>query len=109
MHDGRQQLPRHVIHYEVPQLLMVQIGPPRSGYSCVRKATDIPMNAIWTETVVDAIQEPGPIAGRTVAARQGNGTGSVPRVSRLTLRCQTTQTHSGSNCDTDAGPRHPGS
>ena len=52
-------LPREVIYYEVPQPLVIQIGPPPSGYRYVRVATDILMIAIGTGMVVDAIQDLG--------------------------------------------------
>jgi len=52
-------LPRHVIYYDVPQPLVVQIGVPPSGYRYVRVATDILMIAIGTGMVVDAIQDLG--------------------------------------------------
>ena len=52
-------LPRDVIYYAVPQPLLVQIGPPPSGYRYVRVATDILMIAIGTAMVVDAIQDLG--------------------------------------------------
>ena len=52
-------LPRDVVYYEVPQPLVVQIGPPPSGYRYVRVAGDILMLAIGTGIVVDAIQNLG--------------------------------------------------
>ncbi|MHB8668200.1 MAG: RcnB family protein [Burkholderiales bacterium] len=52
-------LPRDVIYYPVPQPLVVQIGPPPSGYRYVRVAGDILMIAIGTGMVVDAIQDLG--------------------------------------------------
>jgi len=52
-------LPRDVVYYEVPQPLVVQTGPPPSGYRYVRVATDILMIAIGTGMVVDAIQDLG--------------------------------------------------
>jgi Ni/Co efflux regulator RcnB len=52
-------LPRDLIYYEVPQPLVVQIGPPPSGYRYVRVASDILMIAIGTGIVVDAIQDLG--------------------------------------------------
>lgn len=52
-------LPRDVIYYEVPQPLVVQIGPPPSGYRYVRVASDILMIAIGTGMVIDAIQDLG--------------------------------------------------
>lgn len=50
-------LPRDVIYYSVPQPLVLQIGPPPSGYRYVRVASDILMIAIGTGMVVDAIQD----------------------------------------------------
>lgn len=52
-------LPRDVIYYPVPQPLVVQIGPPPSGYRYVRVATDILLIAVGTGMVVDAIQNLG--------------------------------------------------
>jgi Ni/Co efflux regulator RcnB len=53
------QLPREVVYYAVPQQLVLQIGPPPSGYRYVRVASDILMIAIGTGLVVDAIQDLG--------------------------------------------------
>jgi hypothetical protein len=52
-------LPREVVYYEVPQPLVVQIGPPPPGYRYVRVATDILMIAIGSGMVVDAIRDLG--------------------------------------------------
>ncbi|OGA24345.1 MAG: hypothetical protein A3H34_07360 [Betaproteobacteria bacterium RIFCSPLOWO2_02_FULL_67_19] len=52
-------LPREVIYYEVPQRLVVQIGPPPSGHRYVRVASDILMIAIGTGMVVDALEDLG--------------------------------------------------
>lgn len=52
-------LPSNVIYYGVPQQLVVQIGPPPSGYRYVRVAGDILMIAIGTGMVIDAIQDLG--------------------------------------------------
>ena len=52
-------LPSEVIYYAVPQTLVVQIGPPPSGYRYVRVASDVLMIAIGTGMVVDAIQDLG--------------------------------------------------
>lgn len=52
-------LPRDVIYYSVPQPLVLQIGPPPSGYRYVRVASDILMIAVGTGMVVDAIQDLG--------------------------------------------------
>ena len=54
-----QPLSRDVVYYEVPRPLVMQIGPPPSGYRYVRVATDILMIAIGTGMVVDAIQDLG--------------------------------------------------
>ena len=51
-----QPLPSHVIYYEVPQALVIRIGPPPSGYRYVRVASDILMIAIGTGMIVDALQ-----------------------------------------------------
>ena len=48
-----------MIYYPVPQPLVVQIGPPPSGYRYVRVATDILLIAVGTGMVVDAIQNLG--------------------------------------------------
>ena len=52
-------LPRDVVYYSVPQPLVLQIGPPPSGYRYVRVASDILMIAVGTGMVVDAIQDLG--------------------------------------------------
>ena len=52
-------LPREVTYYQVPQPLVVQLGPPPSGYRYVRVATDILLIAIGTRMVADAIQDIG--------------------------------------------------
>lgn len=54
-----QPLPRDVVYYAVPQQLVLQIGPPPSGYRYVRVASDILMIAIGSGMVVDAIQDLG--------------------------------------------------
>ena len=54
-----QPLPRDVVYYAVPQPLLVQIGPPPSGYRYVRVANDILMLAIGTRMVADAIKDLG--------------------------------------------------
>ncbi len=50
-----QPLPREVVYYSVPQPLLVQIGPPPSGYRYVRVASDILMISIGSRIVVDVI------------------------------------------------------
>ena len=57
--DYGRPLPRDVVYYEVPQPVVVRIGPPPSGYKYVRVASDILMIAIGTNMVVDAIQDLG--------------------------------------------------
>ncbi|MDB5809077.1 MAG: hypothetical protein JWN94_1199 [Betaproteobacteria bacterium] len=52
-------LPRDVKYYPVPQPVIVQIGPPPSGYKYVRVATDILLIAVGTNLVVDAITDLG--------------------------------------------------
>jgi Ni/Co efflux regulator RcnB len=52
-------LPHDVVFYEVPQALVVRIGPPPSGYRYVRVASDVLLIAIGTSMVVDAIQDLG--------------------------------------------------
>lgn len=52
-------LPREVVYYEVPQQVVLSIGPPPSGYKYVRVASDILMIAVGTNMVVDAIQDLG--------------------------------------------------
>src|SRR4029077_21233968 len=48
-------LRRDIVYYEVPQPLVVQIGPPPSGYRYVRVGTDVLMIAIATGIIADAI------------------------------------------------------
>jgi Ni/Co efflux regulator RcnB len=52
-------LAREVIFYNVPQPLVVQIGPPPPGHRYVRVAGDILLIVIGTGMVVDAIQDLG--------------------------------------------------
>jgi Ni/Co efflux regulator RcnB len=52
-------LAREVVYYEVPQPLVLQIGPPPSGHRYVRVAGDILLLAVGTGMVVDAIQNLG--------------------------------------------------
>ena len=54
-------LAREVVYYEVPQPLLVQIGPAPSGHRYVRVASDILLIALGTGMVVDAIQDLGRI------------------------------------------------
>ena len=52
-------LPRDVIYYEVPQPILVDLGPPPRGYRYVRVSNDILMLAVGTGMVVDALQNLG--------------------------------------------------
>ena len=52
-------LAREVVYYQVPQPLVMQIGPPPSGHRYVRVDSDILMIAIGTGLVIDAIQNLG--------------------------------------------------
>lgn len=52
-------LPRDVVYYEVPQPIVVQIGPPPSGHRYVRVGSDILMIAIGSAMVIDAIRNLG--------------------------------------------------
>jgi Ni/Co efflux regulator RcnB len=52
-------LPRDVVYYQVPQDLVVRLGPPPSGHRYVRVAGDILLIAIGTGIVVDALQDLG--------------------------------------------------
>ena len=52
-----QPLPRTVVVYEVPQPVLVQLGPPPSGHRYVRVAADILLIAVGSSLVVDAIQD----------------------------------------------------
>lgn len=50
-------LPRDVIFYDLPQPVIVQIGPPPAGHRYVRVASDILLIAIGTGMIVDAIED----------------------------------------------------
>jgi len=52
-------LARDVIFYDVPDALVLRLGPPPSGHRYVRVAADILLIAIGTAMVVDAIQDLG--------------------------------------------------
>ena len=52
-----QPLPSTVVVYEVPQPVVMQLGPPPSGHKYVRVAADILLIAVGTSMVVDAIQD----------------------------------------------------
>jgi Ni/Co efflux regulator RcnB len=50
-------LPRDVVYYEVPSVLVVQFGQPPTGHRYVRVAGDILLIALGTGMVVDAMQD----------------------------------------------------
>ena len=52
-------LPNDVRYYEVPQDLVVRLGPPPSGHQYVRVAADILLLAVGSSMVVDAVQNLG--------------------------------------------------
>jgi Ni/Co efflux regulator RcnB len=52
-------LPREVIFYDLPPPLVVELGPPPSGYRYARIANDVLLLAIGTGMVVDAITDLG--------------------------------------------------
>lgn len=52
-------LPPDVVRYDLPQPLVVQIGPPPPGTRYVRVASDILIIAVGTGMVVDAIKDLG--------------------------------------------------
>lgn len=52
-------LPRDVVYYELPPLIVRQMGPPQPGYRYQRVGTDILLIAIGTGMVVDAILDLG--------------------------------------------------
>lgn len=54
-----QPLPRDVIYYNLPQRVLVDLGPPPPRHRYVRVASDILLIAIGTGMVVDAIQDLG--------------------------------------------------
>jgi Ni/Co efflux regulator RcnB len=54
-----QPLPRDVVYYEVPQDLVLRLGPPPGGRRYVRVAGDILLIALGTGIVVDALQNLG--------------------------------------------------
>jgi hypothetical protein len=57
-HVGR-PLPPDVVFYELPPVLIAEIGPPPAGHRYVRVAADILLIAIGTGMVVDAINDLG--------------------------------------------------
>ena len=54
-----QPLPVGVVYHAVPQPVLVQIGPPPSGYRYVRVANDILLMAVGSRMVIDAITDLG--------------------------------------------------
>ena len=54
-----QPLPASVVYHAVPQPVLVQIGPPPSGYRYVRVANDILLMAVGSRMVIDAITDLG--------------------------------------------------
>ena len=50
-------LPREVIFYDLPRVLLQQLGYPGSGYRYVRVGVDILLIAVGTGMVIDAIQD----------------------------------------------------
>jgi Ni/Co efflux regulator RcnB len=53
------QLPREVIFYNLPQRVLVQLGPPPPKHRFVRVAQDILLISIGTGMVVDAFEDIG--------------------------------------------------
>jgi hypothetical protein len=54
-----QPLPRDVVYYQVPQDLIVRLGPAPSGHRYVRVAGDILLITVGAAIVVDALQNLG--------------------------------------------------
>ncbi len=54
-------LPRDVIYYDLPQDVLVHLGPPPAGHRFVRVAQDILLLSIGTGMVVDALEDLGRI------------------------------------------------
>jgi len=50
-------LPRDVIFYDLPQSVLIRLGPPPSRHRFVRVASDILLIAVGTGMVIDAIQD----------------------------------------------------
>lgn len=50
-------LPRDVIFYDLPESVLVRLGPPPPRHRFVRVASDILMIAVGTGMIVDAIQD----------------------------------------------------
>lgn len=52
-----QPLPRDVVYYDLPQSVLMQMGPPMPGYRYARVGSDILLIAIGTGMVMDAIMD----------------------------------------------------
>jgi Ni/Co efflux regulator RcnB len=50
-------LPAGVTWYELPRSMVLNLGPPPTGYRYVRVASDILLIAIGTNMVIDAIED----------------------------------------------------
>ncbi len=50
-------IPRDVVYYEVPQPVVIRLGPPPAGQRYVRVASDILLIAIGSGIVLDAISD----------------------------------------------------
>ena len=50
-------IPRDVMYYEVPQTVVVRLGPPPSGQRYVRVASDILLLSVGSGMVLDALQD----------------------------------------------------
>ena len=50
-------LPRDVIFYDLPQSVLIRLGPPPPQHRFVRVASDILLIALGTGMVIDAIQD----------------------------------------------------
>ena len=48
-------IPREVVYYDVPQTVVVQMGPPPSGQRYVRVSSDILLITIGTGIVLDVL------------------------------------------------------
>ncbi len=51
------QLPRNVVYYDLPQTILMQLGPPPPRHRYVRVANDILLITIGTGMVMDAISD----------------------------------------------------
>src|SRR6476620_558603 len=54
-----QRLPGHVVYYELPPAIIVQLPAPAPGHRYVRVASDILVISVGTGVVIDAIQDLG--------------------------------------------------